>query len=80
MIEPYEIIYDNGKMIVTHPTGVVNKYDKKDILLQRHAVELELLDVQNELNYLDSLITQIDASVPKQPLLTRLRKLVKRKG
>jgi len=71
--------YNNGKMIVTHPTGIVNKYDKKDILLQRHAIKLDLLAAQDELKYLDDVMSKIDKSVPKQPLLTRVRKLVTRK-
>jgi len=78
-MKSYTVIYDNGKMIVTHSTGIVNKYDKKDILLQRHAIELDLLAAQDELKYFDDVISKIDKSVTKQPLLTRLRKLVTRK-
>lgn len=78
-MDTHTIVYNDGKMIVTHPTGIVNKYTEKDILIQRHAVELELLATKEELFYLDDVLKQINKSRPKPPLLTRLRNLVTRK-
>jgi len=75
-----KIEYNNGEMIVTHPTGIVNRYNKADILRQRHAVELDILVAQDELKYHDEVISKIDKSVVKLSLLTKLRKLVTRKG
>ncbi|MHC4423198.1 MAG: hypothetical protein ACYSWR_00810 [Planctomycetota bacterium] len=31
--------FANGKMIVTHPTGVVNEYDEEDLQKQFEAAE-----------------------------------------
>lgn len=75
-----KIEYKDGKMIITHPSGVVNEYDKAEILRQRHAVELDILAAQDEIKYHDACMSKIDKSVTKPPLLTRLRKLITRRG
>lgn len=73
------ITYNGGKMIVTHPTGIVNIYTEADILDQRKHCEVELAESKDEIKYLDNLIKQIKASIPKLPLLKRVAKLFARK-
>jgi len=74
-----KIEFKKGEMIVTHPTGVVNEYDKANILKQRHTVELAVYAANDELKHLDGIMSKIDKSVTNPPLLTRLRKFVTRK-
>lgn len=75
-----KIEYKDGKMIITHPSGVVNECDKADILRQRHAVELDILAAQDEIKYHDACMAKIDKSVVKLSLFTKLRKLVTRRS
>jgi len=75
-----KIEYNDGKMIVTHTTGIINEYDKADILRQRHAVELEILAANDELKHFDGIMSEMDKSVTKPTLLAKISKLITRKG
>ena len=68
-----KVEYNGGKMIVTHPTGIVNKYTVTDIEIQKEAVKAEIQESKEELKYLDECIKLILASTPKLSLFTRLR-------
>lgn len=73
------IEYNGGKMIVTHPSGIVNMYTKEDIEEQKEAVEREIKLADDELQYYDEIIRQIVESMPKQSFLTRVKNLFTRK-
>lgn len=71
--------YNDGKMRITHKSGVVTIYDREEVLLERKRVELEIADVQEELKYFNDCLKRIDASMPKEPLVKRILKVFSRK-
>lgn len=76
----YETEFIEGKMRITHPSGFVDIYGVDDLLDQRRIIEKDIETAKDELTHCDNLISQIIATIPKQPILTRLSNFVKRKG
>lgn len=74
-----DINYLNGKMRITHPSGVVTIYDREESLLQKKRIELDIADAQKELQYFDNILKQLTASIPKEPLVKRILKVFSRK-
>lgn len=57
------IVFENGKMIITHDTGLVDIYDKTHLLKVRESVRKSIEQRNENLVLMDSYIAQLDASV-----------------
>lgn len=70
----------NERYLVTHDTGIVNEYDREHMEQLRKMSEQRKNDCNAELKHYIDILRQIDASVPKESIVKRLRKLFTRKG
>ena len=54
------IRYENGEKIITHPTGVISRYTKKDLQRRRAALQAQAERNEERLVKLDFEITQLE--------------------
>lgn len=68
-----DIIYENGAMIITHSTDVVNTYTRKDYERYLEQIALQAAKLQTNLDEANKTLALIDASKTNSISTTQLK-------
>lgn len=58
-----KIEYKNGEMIITHPSGHVDKYQRTDIEREKVSMQDQAAKIQDGIAALDGYISKIQTSI-----------------
>jgi len=62
-VDAYTMDFIAGKMVITHPTGVVNEYDIEHLQELRNKIMADNESGIEDLSFVDNLILQAEQSV-----------------